>query len=53
MTTTDVADEELGAAALQRLIHRFSHPDETQRSLLLPARFIQGETTRKISATAA
>jgi DNA-binding LacI/PurR family transcriptional regulator len=52
MTSTDVADEELGAAALRRLIHRFNHPDETQRSVLLPARFIQGETTRKVAGPA-
>ena len=49
MTSTAVADEELGAAALRRLLHRFSHPDESQRSVPLPARFAQGETTRKLS----
>jgi LacI family transcriptional regulator len=48
LTATVVADEELGAAALRRLLHRFSHPDESQRSILLPARFIGGETTRKV-----
>ena len=46
LTSTDVADEELGAAALRRLLHRFEHPEETQRSILLPARFFQGGTTQ-------
>jgi LacI family transcriptional regulator len=53
LTSTEVADEELGAAALRRLLHRFSHPDESQRSVLLPARFMEGETTRKVSSRAA
>ncbi len=53
MTSTAVADEELGAAALRRLLHRFSHPDESQRSVLLPASFVQGETTRQVVAAAA
>ena len=50
MTSTAVADEELGAAALRRLLHRFSHPDESQRSVLLPASFVQGDTTRQVAA---
>ena len=45
LTSTEVADEELGAAALRRLLHRFEHPEEAQRSILVPARFFQGETT--------
>ena len=49
MTSTAVADEELGAAALRRLLHRFSHPDESQRSVLLPASFVQGVTTTPAS----
>ena len=52
MTSTSVADEELGAAALRRLLHRFSHPDESQRSVLLPASFVQGETTRQVAPAA-
>jgi len=49
ITSTDVADEDLGAAALRRLLHRFGHPDESQRSILLPVRFAEGETTRRPS----
>ena len=45
LTSTMVADEELGAAALRRLVHRLEHPGESQRSILLPAEFVQGETT--------
>ena len=50
LTSTVVADEELGAAALRRLLHRFSHPDESQRSILLPARLVEGDTTRKVAS---
>ncbi len=45
LTTTAIADEELGAAALRRLLHRLQHPDESQRSILLPSKFQQGATT--------
>ena len=48
LTSTLVADEELGAAALRRLIHRFDYPEESQRSILLPAKLAIGETTRKL-----
>ena len=46
LTSTSVADEELGAAALRRLLHRFNFPDEAQRSILLPAKLVIGETTK-------
>jgi DNA-binding LacI/PurR family transcriptional regulator len=45
LTSTQVADEDLGAAALRRLVHRLQHPHESQRSILLPATFVQGEST--------
>ncbi|MCU0792864.1 MAG: LacI family transcriptional regulator [Opitutaceae bacterium] len=46
ITTTDVIDEELGAAAVRRLINRLDHPGESRRSILIPARLAVGETTR-------
>ena len=46
LTSTSVSDDELGAAALQRLVHRIQHPQESRRSILLPAEFFQGATTR-------
>jgi LacI family transcriptional regulator len=45
ITSTIVADEELGAAAVRRILHRLDHPDETRRSILIPAKFAQGKTT--------
>ncbi len=45
-TTTDVVDEELGAAAVRRLVTRLDSPGESRRSILVPARLIVGETTR-------
>ena len=46
ITTTDVVDEELGAAAVRRLMNRLDHPGESRRSILVPARLSLGETTR-------
>ena len=47
ITTNEIAGEELGAAALRRLLHRLNYPEESQRSILLPSKLILGETTRK------
>ena len=35
LTTTEVSDEELGAAALRMLVHRFEYPRNATQSLLL------------------
>lgn len=45
LTAMDVADEELGSAALRRLVHRIKNPDESRRTILLPVVFSPGETT--------
>ncbi len=45
-TTTDVVDEELGAAAIRRLISRIDSPNESRRAILVPARLMVGKTTR-------
>ena len=45
LTSTIVADEELGAAAIRRIIHRLENPSESYRSILIPSRFVQGKTT--------
>ncbi len=44
-TVMDVADEDLGAAAIRRLVHRIKNPDESRRSILLPVGFAPGETS--------
>ena len=49
LTTTFVADEELGSSALRRLLHRFAHPKEAQRAILLPTQLRIGDTTRKMT----
>jgi DNA-binding LacI/PurR family transcriptional regulator len=46
ITTTDVVDEELGAAAIRRLINRLDKPSESRRSILVPANLVVGDTTR-------
>ncbi len=45
ITSTAVADAELGAAAVHRIVHRLENPDETNRAVLIPVKFIQGDTT--------
>jgi LacI family transcriptional regulator len=50
ITTTDVVDEELGAAAVRRLITRIENPHESRRSLLVPARLKLGVTTRPVAS---
>ncbi len=49
ITTTDVVDEELGAAAVRRLINRLECPGESRRAILVPARLKIGATTRSVS----
>jgi LacI family transcriptional regulator len=45
-TMMHLRSEELGAAALRRLINRLQTPREICRSILLPQTFVMGETTR-------
>lgn len=47
-TGMDVADEELGMAAVRRLVHRIKNPEESRRSILLPLRFAPGETSAEV-----
>jgi len=52
ITSTDVVDEELGAAAIRRLINRLDNPGESRRAILVPARLALGSTSRApVSAT--
>lgn len=46
VTMMHVPSEELGAAALRRLVNRLQAPREIGRSILLPPEFVMGETTR-------
>jgi DNA-binding LacI/PurR family transcriptional regulator len=46
ITNMHVRSEELGAAALRRLVNRLQTPREICRSVLLPPEFVMGETTR-------
>jgi DNA-binding LacI/PurR family transcriptional regulator len=52
ITTTDIVDEELGAAAVRRLINRIDNPAESRRSILVPAKLAIGATTRTVSPSA-
>ncbi|MGB8356464.1 MAG: LacI family DNA-binding transcriptional regulator [Chthoniobacteraceae bacterium] len=45
LTTTEVNEEMLGAAALRRLAYRLDHPEESHRLILMPCNFIQGQST--------
>jgi DNA-binding LacI/PurR family transcriptional regulator len=45
LTTTEVRDDLLGEAALHLIAHRLDHPAETPRLVLMPCKFLQGETT--------
>jgi LacI family transcriptional regulator len=50
LTTTDIMDEELGAAALRQLLHRFEFPRDATRMLLLSAPLLARGTTRNHQA---
>lgn len=52
LTTTDIMDEELGAAALRQLLHRFEFPRDATRMLLLSAPLLKRATTRNHEARA-
>lgn len=47
VTMMHVKSEELGAAALRRLVNRLQTPREISRTILLPPEFVPGETTRR------
>ena len=49
ITSTDVVDEELGAAAVRRLINRLEIPGESRRAILVPARLAVGTTSRAVA----
>lgn len=46
LTMMHLPSEELGGAALRRLVNRLQSPRETGRSVLLPQTFVAGQTTR-------
>lgn len=46
ITTTEVVDEEMGAATLRRLINRLEAPGESRQTILLPSKLVPGETSR-------
>ena len=46
LTTTEVSDEELGAAALRMLVHRFAYPRDAVQSLSLAPALLARATTR-------
>ncbi len=51
LTAVDVADEEFGASALRRLVHRVRNPEESRRSIIIPMKFSQGDTTKVLAET--
>lgn len=50
LTSINVPDEELGAAAGRRLVYRTNHRDESPRSILIPGWFVQGKTTPAVTS---
>lgn len=50
ITSTYVSDEDLGAAAVRRLVNYIENPRESRRSILLPSRLVPGQTTRTVVA---
>jgi LacI family transcriptional regulator len=48
MTMLEVPSEDLGAAALRRLVNRLQTPREMTRSVLLPSELFVGQTTRSV-----
>jgi DNA-binding LacI/PurR family transcriptional regulator len=48
LTSTEVDSELIGFTALHRLVHRIGHPQELPQTILTPASFLQGETTREL-----
>ena len=50
LSLMEVASEDLGAAALRRLVHRVQSPNESTRTILLPPFFVQGDTTHAETA---
>ncbi|PWU05496.1 MAG: hypothetical protein C5B47_08955 [Verrucomicrobia bacterium] len=48
LTTTSVNSEELGAAALKRVISRAEQPQQPCRSILFPCGLSKGESTRHV-----
>ena len=47
ITTVSVVDEELGGAAVRRIINHIENPGESRRSILIPAQLSVGTTTRR------
>ena len=46
ISTSEVVDEEMGAATLRRLINRLEAPGESRQTILLPSRLVVGATSR-------
>lgn len=51
LTTMRVAYEEMGSAALTRLVDRVVHPSAPRRHILIGARLIEGSTAAPVSAS--
>ena len=50
LTSTEVDSELVGFNALQQLAYRISHPKEPPQVILMPASFLQGQTTLPLSS---
>ena len=46
ITTSEVVDEDMGAATLRRLVNRLEAPGESRQTILLPSRLVLGTTSR-------
>jgi LacI family transcriptional regulator len=45
LTSTDLASEEIGRAALRRIVNQLANPNESHRTILLPSKISLGATT--------
>ena len=45
LTSTQLSTQDLGAAALRRLLNRLKNPEEINRSVVLPCKLLVGKTT--------
>jgi LacI family transcriptional regulator len=53
LTSTELAAEEIGRAALRRILTQIEYPKESYRTILLPCRMLLGETTLAAHPSAA
>jgi LacI family transcriptional regulator len=53
LTSTALASEEIGRAALRRIVNQIANPRESHRTILLPSKIVIGATTSPVPSAAA